>query len=230
MRDAGNALRNPTVLVCCLIAVALCWYMSSGASDSFPNARMYAVGASAVWPTTMAGCVITLFVMAEEREHGSYATMRRMGVPLWCIVASKVIVGVLASATSSAVALLPCVPDLVTLVCAALLVAVGSLSYVMLCVACGLMSTKQMHTNGWSVPLALASLVVILVPLEGAVSPVAALMPTQFLMFFEVALATGTSGAGGWQVAALNGVAWLLISGALLSWRVRVTQRTAQAR
>ena len=234
-RDVGNALRNPTVIVCCLITLALCWYMhvkvSMGSAgwglETQPDAEAakawmtYVVSASAVFPATMAGCVTTLFVMAEEREHGSYEVMRRAGVSLGEILASKIAIGVLASVVFSLVALLPCVSRVLDLVLAAILVAAGSVPYVVLCVACGLLLRKQIHTNGLSVLLALASLVPIVASVSPVVACVATLCPTYFLAFANVAVLVGGQGAGGWAVALASWVAWLAVSSALLLWRAK---------
>ncbi len=95
-RDAGCALRNPTVLLCAAVAVGFSWLFGATLADELtatPGFAVFLMAFATILPTLEVGGVVTLFAMSEEDAHGTYDVMVRGGASLEAIVAAKVIVG-----------------------------------------------------------------------------------------------------------------------------------------
>lgn len=220
-RDLGCALRNPTVLVCALVPVLLCGLLGHTLADVFastPPMRNFAYALAAVFPTLEAGGVLTLFVMSAERSHGTYRIMRRCGVTLGEIVAAKMIMGMAASAATTALCfwLIGAAPEhLGALACAS---AIGCLPTLLLFCAAGLLLNDEAHTNFWAAPITLAAILPLLGALTPAIGPIGAaataLSPTGFLAGTCVWIATGTETALALTAPPMiaSGLAWLAAS------------------
>ena len=68
-RDAGCALRNPTVLLCAAVAAAFSWLFGATLADELtatPGFAVFLMAFAAILPTLEAGGVVTLFAMSEE--------------------------------------------------------------------------------------------------------------------------------------------------------------------
>lgn len=216
-RDAGCALRNPTVLLCAAVAVAFSWLFGATLTDELatvPGFAVFLMAFAAILPTLEAGGVVTLFAMSEEDAHGTYDVMVRGGASLEAIVAAKVIVGVVGCAVLVPVCLALAGAPWSSLGPAALLAAVGSLPVLVLFCGCGLRAADQMRTNGWAWPLVVAGMLPLLGALGPQWAPLVAASPMGFLAGSCVAATTGAPDALGlpFPVLAANLVAWLILA------------------
>lgn len=231
-RDAGCALRNPTVLLCAVVAIAFSWFFGAMLADeaaATPDFGVFLMAFAAILPTLEAGGVVTLFVMSEEDARGTYDVMLRGGVSLGAIVTAKVIVGAVGCAALVPLCLALAGAPTAGLAPAALLTAVGSLPVLVLFCGCGLRAADQMRTNGWAWPLVVAGML----PLLGAMGPqwasLVAASPLGFLAGSCVAATTGAPDALGlpFPVLAANLVAWLILA---LLWLRRCMKAWRSAR
>lgn len=228
-RDAGCALRNPTVLLCAVVAIAFSWFFGAMLADeaaAAPDFGVFLMAFAAILPTLEVGGVVTLFVMSEEDAHGTYDVMLRGGASLGAIVAAKVIVGAVGCAALVPLCLALVGAPTTGLAPAALLTAVGSLPVLVLFCGCGLRAADQMRTNGWAWPLVVAGMLPLLGAMGPQWAPLVAVSPLGFLAGSCTAAATGMPDALGLPLPALaaNLVVWLALAALWLrrsmgSWR-----------
>ena len=231
-RDAGCALRNPTVLLCAAVAAAFSWLFGATLADELtatPGFAVFLMAFATILPTLEAGGVVTLFAMSEEDAHGTYDVIVRGGASLEAIVAAKVIVGAVGCTVLVPVCLALAGAPRGCLGPAVLLTAVGSLPVLVLFCGCGLRAADQMRTNGWAWPLVVAGMLPLLGALGPQWAPLVAASPVGFLAGSCVAAATGTPDALGLPLPALaaNLVAWLILA---LLWLRRCMKAWRSAR
>ena len=183
-RDAGCALRNPTVLLCAAVAAAFSWLFGATLADELtatPGFAVFLMAFATILPTLEAGGVVTLFAMSEEDAHGTYDVIVRGGASLEAIVTAKVIVGAAGCAVLVPVCLALAGAPRGCLGPAVLLTAVGSLPVLVLFCGCGLRAADQMRTNGWAWPLVVAGMLPLLGALGPQWAPLVAASPVGFL-------------------------------------------------
>lgn len=92
-RDLLDAVRNPTTLMSCaagaLIAAFFGRVVAGAPRLSAAEGDAFALVAALCIAPAFAGCVVELYVMAEERERGAYVTLAEAGVAPGEIAASK---------------------------------------------------------------------------------------------------------------------------------------------
>ena len=165
-RDLADAARNPTVLMSCAAGVLLTTLIggiSANAQRLSPGEGyvLVLVAALCIAPA-FAGCVVELYVMAEERERGAYLTLAEAGVTAGEIAVAKWLAATLATLLTQAAAcvLLGLAPAGVLGVLAFSLVATQPLLLAGL--ACGLSAREQMASSLLAVPLTLVAVAPIL--------------------------------------------------------------------
>lgn len=89
LHDIEAMLRNPSVLVCCVLAVAMGWFFDS-VLQFWPWFTCAAIGSLAVGVPTAIGMLVSF---AEEHEYGMGETLARVGVSRRCRVAAKALAG-----------------------------------------------------------------------------------------------------------------------------------------
>ena len=148
MRDLGCALRNRTVLATIIAVLGFCALMMPqfvGSSEDYPIMESFGYVLVPLFPLLEVGGTVMLFVMAEERAHGTYEVMARAGATLPLLVASKLIAGiVLCVVISLAAAVLSGLRD-ANLLGFAVVVTVGSVPFLLLAAGCGLLSREEMR-------------------------------------------------------------------------------------
>lgn len=102
LHDIEAMLRNPSVLVCCVLAVAMGWFFDS-VLQFWPWFTCAAIGSLAIGVPTGIGMLVAF---AEEHEYGMGETLARVGVTRRCWVVAKAVAGfVLAEVLMCALAL-----------------------------------------------------------------------------------------------------------------------------
>lgn len=230
VRDIGCVLRNPTVLLTVAFVLGFCALVSPGASGlmgGMPALDTFGLAFVVMFSVVQVGGVFALFVIAEERAHGTYEVMARAGVTLPLLVAAKVISGVvLCVVVSVANAAAFGVQDGRLLRFAAV-VAVGCIPFLLLSAGCGLLSRDEMKVNAFGFVL----VVPCLAPMFGAFVPVAGVVgtatPVGFLVGFGVqALGSSVEALSMNPVAlAVSLVLWLGLGVLWARWCIRRTQR-----
>lgn len=165
-RDLADVVRNHTVLMSCAAGVVLTVLIGSivAQSSRFASHEVAAFSAVAtlVIAPAFAGCVVELYVMAEERERGVYLTLAEAGVGAAEIAVSKWLAATIATLVVQVIA---CwiggfAPVEVTRLLAFSCVAVQPLLLAGL--ACGLAAREQMSSSLLAVPLTLAAVLPLL--------------------------------------------------------------------
>lgn len=180
-RDLLDAVRNPTLLMSGAVGVALAAFIvrivehaPRFAAGELPA---YACTAALCIPPAFTGCVMLLYVMAEERERGVCLTLAEAGVTPGAFAVSKWLAGTLAALFTQVVAclLLGFSPVQTLGLSAFALVAIQPLLLAGL--ACGLMATEQMSSSVLAVPLTLVAVAPILSFMSASVRSVTWLLP-----------------------------------------------------
>lgn len=162
-RDLADAVRNPTVLMSCAAGAVFSAFIGvivAGSSRLAPGeADAFALVATFSIAPAFAGCVMELYVMAEERERGVYLTLLEAGVTAGEIAVAKWIAATVATLLTQVVA---CVlqgfaPAATAGLLAFSLVAVQPLLLAGL--ACGLVAREQMASSLLAVPLTVVAVV-----------------------------------------------------------------------
>lgn len=221
LRDLGCALRNPTVLLCILVALGASWFFGAMLGDDVrrdTGLESFLLTFIAILPALESGGVITLFVMSEEQAHGTYQVMARSGAALGQIAAAKVVTGCLLSALITPLGLWLGGFGTQGLPATIAIGALGSLAPCLLFCGAGLLSDDQMRANFWAGPLVFAGLL----PLVGAVEPalglVGALSPEGFLAGGCAWAVLGSPEAVGMSAAmtVASGIVWTALGAAAL--------------
>lgn len=89
LHDVETMLRNPSVLVCCVLVVVMGWLFDS-VLQFWPWFTCAAIGSLAVGVPTAIGMLVAF---AEEHEYGMGETLARVGVARRCRVAAKALAG-----------------------------------------------------------------------------------------------------------------------------------------
>lgn len=233
-RDAGCAMRNPTVIACVAVAAAFSWLfgavLTSDAADA-SNPSAFLMAFATIIPALEVGGVVTLFVMGEEGARGTYDLMVRSGASLGAIVAAKVAVGVAGCTAAVPLCLMLSGAPVAALAPSALPTAIGSLPALMLFCGCGLRSSDQARTNKWAWLLVVIGILPTLGALGQQWGPFAAASPLGFLAASCTSIATGTPDSLGLAFPALaaNLAAWLAIAALWLQRSMKAWHATHKA-
>ena len=231
-RDLLDAVRNPTTLMSCGAGalftafiggvVATSSRLTPGEADAFAQVAVFCIAPA------FAGCVIELYVMAEERERGAYVTLVEAGVTAGEIAVSKWLSAVLVTLATQIVSclLLGLAPARAALLLG--LSAVGVQPLLFAGLVAGLSAREQMSSSLLAVPLTVVALAPILAFMSGTVRAI-----TWFWPLGPVAealcAATGMEAAApmpaAWLAVAAAGCADLLPHGRLFQLRVHIEGR-----
>ena len=165
-RDLRDALRNPTTLMSCGMGVLLTVFIArvaAGASRLAEGAdEAFAFVAALCIAPAFAGCVVELYVMAEERERGVYLTLAEVGVTAGQLAAAKWLAATVVTLGTQALAclLLGFAPAGFAMLIA--FSAVGIQPLLLAGLACGLTAREQMSSSLLAVPLTLVAVAPIL--------------------------------------------------------------------
>lgn len=217
-RDLLDAVRNPTTLMSCaagaLIAAFFGRVVAGAPRLSAAEGDAFALVAALCIAPAFAGCVVELYVMAEERERGAYVTLAEAGVAPGEIAVSKWASGTIATLVTQAVScLLLGLPPATTAALLALSAA-GSQPLLLAGLAAGLHAREQMASSLLAVPLTVIAVAPVLSFVSGTVR--------SFTWFWPlgpaaeaVRAACGAGAAAPAPVLAALAVAWTAAAAAL---------------
>lgn len=223
-RDLADAARNPTVLMSCAAGALLSSFigaivgtssrLGAGEADSFAMVAVLGI------VPAFAGCVVELYVMAEERERGVYLTLVEAGVSAGQIAAAKWLSAIVVTLLTEVTAclLLGLEPGVMT----GLLVLslVTSQPVLLAGLACGLCARDQMSSNLLAVPLTVVSVVPMLSFMSGAIRGATWFWP-QGQAAEMVRLANGLDTAVSLPVIVVLVAFWIVSAAALAVWACR---------
>ena len=172
-KDLADLLKNPTMLVVCLLPIAFMALYSFMVGDAAGDAGITAEQQAAVDPVIsqfMLGsslcmtvgmvCTMTaLYGIAEEKEKRTLRTLMLANVGASQVVASKAVVALVASAAVNAVCFFVAGGEPGMLGAYLALGVVGSLPVILFSLVLGLASRDQMTAGVYSVPVLLVALV-----------------------------------------------------------------------
>lgn len=223
-RDLADAVRNPMVLMACVAGALLSSFigaivgtssrLGAGEADSFAMAAVLGI------VPAFAGCVVELYVMAEERERGVYLTLVEAGVPAGQIAVAKWLSAIVVTLLTEVVACL--LLGLEPGVMAGLLVlSLVTLQPVLLAgLACGLCARDQMSSNLLAVPLTAVSVAPMLSFMSGTIRGATWFWP-QGPAAEMVRLANGLDPAVSLQMLVVLAALWIVAGVALALWASR---------
>lgn len=216
-RDLMDAVRNRTVLVMVAASAALGWVFRTitvqgvrfepGEAPAF--LMTFVIGCAPAF----VGCVMTLYVMAEERERGMYLTLAEAGVSLAEVAVAKLLSALVATlAVEGLLCLLLGLP--MGLGAQALLLSVPAMLPVLLAgLAFGLLATEQMASSVFAVPITLMATMPLIAFLSAGLRQVWWLLPVGQAAELARALCGMESAASPALLAGLM-VAWVAACGA----------------
>lgn len=172
-KDLTDLLKNPTMLVVCLLPIAFMALYSFMVGDAAGDAGIAAEQQAAVGPVIsqfMLGsslcmtvgmvCTMTvLYGIAEEKEKRTLRTLMLANVGASQVVASKAVVALVASTVVNAVCFFVAGGEAGMLGAYLALGVVGSLPVILFSLVLGLASRDQMTAGVYSVPVLLVALV-----------------------------------------------------------------------
>ena len=172
-KDFADLLKNPTLLVVCLLPIAFMALYSFMIGDAAGGSDLTAEQQEAVGPVIgqfMLGsalcmtvgmvCTMTvLYGIAEEKEKRTLRTLMLANVGASQVVASKAVVALVASAAVNAVCFFVAGGEPGMLGAYLALGVVGSLPVILFSLVLGLASRDQMTAGVYSVPVLLVALV-----------------------------------------------------------------------
>lgn len=223
-RDLLDAVRNSTLFMSGAVGVALAVFIvrivehaPRFAAGELPA---YACTAALCIPPAFTGCVMLLYVMAEERERGVCLTLAEAGVTPRAFAVSKWLAGTLAALFAQVVAcLLLGFSPVQTLGLGAFALVVMQ-PLLLAGLACGLMATEQMSSSVLAAPLTLVAVAPILSFMSVSVRSVTWLLPLGPAVEL-VRTAQGLAPIVPVPVLFAVLLFWLIASGALAVWALR---------
>ena len=227
-RDLRDALRNPTTLMSCGMGVLLTVFiarvaagaprLAEGADEAFAF-----VAALCIAPA-FAGCVVELYVMAEERERGVYLTLAEVGVTAGQLAAAKWLAATVVTLGTQALAclLLGFAPAGFAMLIA--FSAVGIQPLLLAGLACGLTAREQMSSSLLAVPLTVVAVAPVLAFMSDAARACTWFWPLNPVAEMLCAM-RGMGPAASIPVLAALAVLWVVAAAALA---VRACRRFAR--
>ena len=231
-RDLADALRNPTVLMSCAAGVLLAAFIGTVVAGSprlapGEGAALARTAALCVVPA-FTGCVTELYVMAEERERGTYLTLLEASVTAGELAVAKWLAATVLTLVAQAVtsALVGVGPAELAAQLGLSLTAAQPLLLAGL--ACGFTAREQMASSLLAVPLTVVAVAPVLAFLSGTVRSVTWFWPLGAAAEMLRA-ACGMAPAAPLPVLAGLVVVWVAAAAALAVWACRRFRRELAA-
>ncbi len=231
-RDLIDAMRNRTVLMSFAACTALAFVFRSiadgGARFAPGEAPAFLMTFVLACVPAFVGCVITLYVMAEEHERGMYLTLAEAGVALSSVAVAKVLASL--ACTLGGEALMCAVLGFSAAETGAFLVlsTVAVLPILLAGAALGLVASEQMASSVFSVPLVLVSVLPILTFVSRGIRGVAWVLPMGSAAEL-VRVAWGMAPIAPVPVLGALMVVWVVAGAALVAAARRRAQRNLDA-
>ena len=181
-KDLKDLVKNPTVLLGCLLPVgfiALYSQTMGDASGEAADAARHQFLTMALFMTVgMTGCMTALYTIAEEKEKHTLRTLMLANVSAAQVIASRAVVSLTAIVVAQAACFAVLRAPIDLLAPYLLLGILSGLPVVMLSLVLGLASRDQMTAGVYSVPLILVAFLPMFAPLNETLAKATPYCPT----------------------------------------------------
>ena len=181
-KDMKDLVKNPTVLLGCLLPVgfiALYSQTMGDASGEAADAARHQFLTMALFMTVgMTGCMTALYTIAEEKEKHTLRTLMLANVSAAQVIASRAVVSLTAIVVAQAACFAVLRAPIDLLAQYLLLGILSGLPVVMLSLVLGLASRDQMTAGVYSVPLILVAFLPMFAPLNETLAKATPYCPT----------------------------------------------------
>ena len=220
-KDMKDLVKNPTVLLGCLLPVgfiALYSQTMGDASGEAADAARHQFLTMALFMTVgMTGCMTALYTIAEEKEKHTLRTLMLANVSAAQVIASRAVVSLAAIVIAQAACFAVLRAPIDLLAPYLLLGILSGLPIVMLSLVLGLAARDQMTAGVYSIPLVLVAFLPLFAPLNETLAKVTPYCPTGGVLELLVLAADGALfTADALQPLAVT-FAWIAVGAAVLA-------------
>lgn len=220
-KDLKDLVKNPTVLLGCLLPVgfiALYSQTMGDASGEAADAARHQFLTMALFMTVgMTGCMTALYTIAEEKEKHTLRTLMLANVSAAQVIASRAVVSLAAIVIAQAACFAVLRAPIDLLAPYLLLGILSGLPIVMLSLVLGLAARDQMTAGVYSIPLVLVAFLPLFAPLNETLAKVTPYCPTGGVLELLVLAADGALfTADALQPLAVT-FAWIAVGAAVLA-------------
>ena len=220
-KDLKDLVKNPTVLLGCLLPVgfiALYSQTMGDASGEAADAARHQFLTMALFMTVgMTGCMTALYTIAEEKEKHTLRTLMLANVSAAQVIASRAVVSLTAIVVAQAACFAVLRAPIDLLAPYLLLGILSGLPIVMLSLVLGLAARDQMTAGVYSIPLVLVAFLPLFAPLNETLAKVTPYCPTGGVLELLVLAADGALfTADALQPLAVT-FAWIAVGAAVLA-------------
>ena len=195
-KDLKDVVKNPTMLVCCLLPVGFMLFyknavgggMEGEAAEAFSSML---VSWSLLFTATMVASMATLNAIAEEKEKHTLRTLMLANVSAEQMLASRGLVTLLAIALVDAACYLVIGQPLAGLPAFLAIGVAGSVPIVLLSLLLGLVARDQMSAGVLSMPILVAGIAPMFAQMVDGLSDIAPYLPTGGMNELGMLLAQG---------------------------------------
>lgn len=196
-KDLKDSVKNPTMLVCCLMPLGFILLYKNLMGGNFEGAEQQAafstmlVAWALLFTATMVSSMATVTAIAEEKEKNTLRTLMLANVSAEQIIASRGIVTLLLIAIVDAACYLAIGQPLSGLPVFLAIGVAGSIPIVLLSLILGLASRDQMSAGLLSMPILILGIAPMFAQMNEGFSKVAPYLPTGGMDALGKLLSTG---------------------------------------
>ena len=220
-RDLLDAARNPTLLMmvaaCALMSLIFARVVESGTRFEPDEGAAFLLASVLACAPSFVGCVVTLYVIAEERERGMRLTLAEAGVTVAHYAIAKLVTGMLLTLATEVLMLAVARVDIATSAAFLACSVVAALPVLLMGLAGGLVASEQMSSSVLAVPIALVAVVPLLSFVSDEIRAVSWMLP----MGPAAELLRSTQGiapAAPVPLLVLLALVWTIACGGLAVW------------
>lgn len=228
-KDAKDLVKNPTMLICCLLPIAFTALYTQVVSDVPGEAAgavsLYLQTLSLAMTAGMVGSMTILYAIAEEKEKHTLRTLMLANVSGAQTLASRAVVAFAAILVVDVACFLVMRAPLDALAPYLAFGLLGSVPIVMLSLLLGLAARDQMTAGVYSLPIILVALVPSFAMLNDTIADVAPWLPTGGMQeLLQLAAAGNLLTADAVQPLMVT-LAWIVVTAAVFALLYRRLSR-----
>lgn len=217
-KDLKDVVKNPTMLVCCLMPIGFMFFYKTamgGNMEDPADQEMFSlmlVSWSLLFTAAMVASMATLTAIAEEKEKNTLRTLMLANVSAEQILASRGLVTLTAIALVDAACYLVIGQPLSGLPAFLAIGVVGSVPLVMLSLLLGLVARDQMSAGVLSMPIVIVGIAPMFGQMVEGFSDIAPYLPTGGMDALGRLLAQGTLFTSDALLPLATTLAWVAVT------------------
>ena len=216
-KDLKDVVKNPTMLVCCLLPVGFMLFYKNAVGGGMEGEQAEAfssmlVSWSLLFTATMVASMATLNAIAEEKEKNTLRTLMLANVSAEQMLASRGLVTLLAIAIVDAACYLVIGQPPASLPAFLAIGVAGSVPIVLLSLLLGLVARDQMSAGVLSMPILVAGIAPMFAQMVDGLSDIAPYLPTGGMNELGLLLARGELFSSDAIVPVATTLAWVAVA------------------